>query len=275
MKETTHFALEGLRAQLAAVPDEAFESVYQSIDMWMSFEPLRSYDVAEVLFGDAVRRGAQSWCDRFLKTAEELMVLDQTAGANLRDVRAVSRWISLGIELHPLDLGGPSEPADADEDAFIAELNAVLPPEESPRQSPVESRAPSATAVAPRALGVLRQAGYRVGRRGIHDVSERRSRLAWILESDLPREWEFMLGAEYLASWGPARTWRRVERLVTTLHGLLRLAIARDANHLAGAQDVAISHYTEDLNWLREKLEPRRPPFPWPSTPRKEEREIA
>lgn len=289
MTTATPYALDALRERLRALSAEAAESFFWWTDFSIECGGLRSFDVAEILFADALRRGSHEWASRFLSSAVELAARDRNAAVNLQDALAVSRWIeeselfAAASPEHAADVATADESAAdlldlaGDESDSVDEEWVQEDGESGPSYTAADLAAlmglveehdvPGVTSrkvIGFRELGVLRKAGYRVGRDGVLDAHERRKVLARVLMEPFPDEWAHMLGADYLRSWGRHRTWVRAESVTMTIVRFRQLAIARQSNPRTGDQSMAIAHYTEDLAWLRDKLAPQNPPFRWP-----------
>lgn len=106
--------------------------------------------------------------------------------------------------------------------------------------------------------GILRDLGYKVGNRGVAQ-STRRVILQDAYESELP--WK--ANAEYLAEFGAPRTAQRLQKLANCIAASARNTKRRDNS---GSFEVAISHWEDDLDWMRCEFYAGHYDFHWPST---------
>ena len=104
--------------------------------------------------------------------------------------------------------------------------------------------------------GLLSYMGYRVGKTRGLPLNERREILEEIFGYNLPSA-DF--SGQYMKEWGEPKSKERLEKMANSLASFCRNAKRRN-------NDVAVSNYEEDLEWLRENFYKGRFMFRWPQT---------
>jgi hypothetical protein len=101
-------------------------------------------------------------------------------------------------------------------------------------------------------LGMLRYMGYKVGERGL-PAAERRAILAEVFSSKL----ENINSPEYMQGWGRPKSKERLKKMADSMAAFCQ-SQKRKGN------DLAASHYEEDLRWLYKNYYSGRFKFKWP-----------
>lgn len=108
-------------------------------------------------------------------------------------------------------------------------------------------------------IGLLKRMGYKVGKSGIQNAEKRRKILEKVYESsDLPS----VKSREHMAEWGTPKSCKRLQKMANSLATFCRNA----KRNSYSSQQLAITHWELDLQWLREKFYQGHCSFSWPST---------
>ena len=99
--------------------------------------------------------------------------------------------------------------------------------------------------------GVLGHLGYKVGKQGLA-ASERRAILTEVFNSKLPN----INSREYMQGWGQPNSKERLKKMADSMAAFCQSQKRR-------SNDLAASHYEEDLEWLRRKFYFGRYNFRW------------
>ncbi len=102
--------------------------------------------------------------------------------------------------------------------------------------------------------GVLGHLGYKVGERGLK-ATERRTILTEVFNSKLPN----INSQEYMQGWGQPKSKKSLKKMADSMVAFCRSQKRR-------CNDLAASHYEEDLNWLRKTFYAGRFNFRWAKT---------
>ena len=102
--------------------------------------------------------------------------------------------------------------------------------------------------------GVLGHLGYRVGNQGLSAL-ERRTILTEVFNSKLPN----INSREYMQGWGQPNSKERLKKMADSMAAFCQSQKRR-------GNDLAASHYDEDLEWLRRKFYVGRFNFRWAKT---------
>lgn len=112
--------------------------------------------------------------------------------------------------------------------------------------------------------GVLRLAGYKVGKSGLHDGKDRLRILKAVLLFDFPRALCASLPEDYLEEWGQPQTSKRLKKMADSLAQWIINGRKKQQN----GQDysTAIMHWRMDLHYLKRRFyDPlREAGFTWP-----------
>lgn len=108
-------------------------------------------------------------------------------------------------------------------------------------------------------IGLLGKLGYKVGKGGKNKYKRRAIlRRAFQVEAS-----EWLPVEEQASEWGDAVSEERLEKIANSLSAFARNAKKRDETSLG----TAISHWEEDLEYLKERFYGTRHSFDWPSLP--------
>lgn len=105
----------------------------------------------------------------------------------------------------------------------------------------------------------LRRLGYKVGHSGVSKPKRRAAlrKMFMLNQSDFPGNFS----NEHLEEWGSSKSGLRLHKMANKLASSCRNARNRDADY-----DLAISHWEDDLAWLKEEFyNPLTYTFEWPS----------
>lgn len=112
-----------------------------------------------------------------------------------------------------------------------------------------------------RQYGLMSLSGYRVGRTRGEPTETRRKILNWLFLEDDLRDID---DVRYAAEWGAPKSADRLEKLANTLATFVRNAKRRDATTM----NLAITEWSEDLQYLKETFYDNWGGFPWPQVGR-------
>jgi hypothetical protein len=105
-------------------------------------------------------------------------------------------------------------------------------------------------------LGFLRFLGYRVGKKGL-PIAERRDTLCRAINARVPA----VFAKQYSDAWQYPNTCGRLQKMAETIASFCRNA-KRNPIHL----DLAITHWEEDLAWLKREFYEDLCWFRWPDS---------
>lgn len=105
-------------------------------------------------------------------------------------------------------------------------------------------------------VGLLAHMGYRVGSKD-PGLSRRRQILERVFRGAIPR----VNSADYMREWGADETWPRLYKLAWSIATFGNNELRKKS----GRSQLAITTWSDDLEWLRQRFYFSHFNFPWPS----------